>query len=124
MERRHKLLGAQEIDLLAKLIKLWVISHEAETSLLLFFSSIDYDSTSEWPFLSELQWLRRKRRRRAVSVISNTIFKYVYSLHVCSWHKRKESEAKIILHWICSCTQIDDLLFPTSKDSRDPVYSL
>nr|XP_028558131.1 disintegrin and metalloproteinase domain-containing protein 23 isoform X1 [Podarcis muralis] len=28
---------------------------------------LDYDSTSEWPFLSELQWLRRKRRRRAVS---------------------------------------------------------
>ncbi|XP_061463882.1 disintegrin and metalloproteinase domain-containing protein 23 isoform X5 [Rhineura floridana] len=28
---------------------------------------LDKDSTSEWPFLSELQWLRRKRRRRAVS---------------------------------------------------------
>ncbi|XP_010005677.1 PREDICTED: disintegrin and metalloproteinase domain-containing protein 23 [Chaetura pelagica] len=28
---------------------------------------IETESSSEWPFLSELQWLRRKRRKRAVS---------------------------------------------------------
>lgn len=48
-----------------------VLSHEIEISLLLLLSSIDTDSTSEWPFVSELQWLRR--RRRAVSVIMSVI---------------------------------------------------
>ncbi|XP_035187563.1 disintegrin and metalloproteinase domain-containing protein 23 isoform X8 [Oxyura jamaicensis] len=28
---------------------------------------LETDSSSEWPFLSELQWLRRKRRKRAAS---------------------------------------------------------
>ncbi|XP_009888552.1 PREDICTED: disintegrin and metalloproteinase domain-containing protein 23 [Charadrius vociferus] len=28
---------------------------------------LETESSSEWPFLSELQWLRRKRRKRAVS---------------------------------------------------------
>ncbi|XP_040417324.1 disintegrin and metalloproteinase domain-containing protein 23 isoform X8 [Cygnus olor] len=29
--------------------------------------NLETDSSSEWPFLSELQWLRRKRRKRAAS---------------------------------------------------------